>query len=168
LAEPFLGEIKIFSFPWPPRGWALCNGALLSISQNAALFSLIGTQYGGNGTSNFALPDMRGRTPIHFGPIYTQGEQDGVENVTLTLNQMPLHNHTLMGASAGDKTLPNNAALANVPVSTDFHYAPDSPTQTLNPSSMQYLGGGIPHNNLQPFLVLNYCIATQGIFPSRN
>lgn len=169
MSEPFLGEIRLFSYNWPPRGWALCQGQILPISQNTALFSLLGTTYGGNGVSTFALPDMRGRTPIHFGPTYTQGEIDGVENVTLTSTQMPMHTHTMTGAASADAIKPIGYVFASESSSANPHYAADSGAQQpLNPTAVQFVGGNQPHNNLQPLLVLNYCIATSGAYPSRN
>lgn len=126
--NPFLGEIRLFPWNWAPRGWFLCEGQLLAINQYAALFSLLGTQYGGNGTSTFALPDLRSRVPIHFGSTYVQGEMYGVEQVSLNLSEMPMHPHTLMGlGSAGGTTLPNGNAFSNVANVADPHYAADSP-----------------------------------------
>lgn len=153
---------------WAPSGWHICDGTLLSIQQYSALFALLGTMYGGNGTTTFALPDLRGRVPIHFGPTYVQGETDGVENVTLTNSQIPMHSHTFQGLNAAAGSVkPIGHALANTP-STDPKYAPDSPLQQLNITSIGPSGGNIPHTNLQPYLVLNYSIAMKGIFPSRN
>ncbi len=167
--DPYLGEIKLLPWNWAPKGWHLCDGALLSISQFSALFSLLGTQYGGNGQTNFALPDLRGRVPVHFGSSYSQGTMTGTETVTLTLNEMPAHNHPFMGTSqAGDNILSNTRALAKVTPTTTFRYAADSAIVGLNPASVQPAGGSQPHFNMQPYLVLNYCIALSGIFPSRN
>lgn len=169
MATPFLGEIKLFPMNWAPAGWHICDGTLLSISQYSALFALLGTTYGGNGTSNFALPDLRGRTPIHYGPIYTQGETDGTENVTLTIGQIPTHTHNLMAMAAnGNNTTPMNNAFANIADTAGPKYAPDSPQQALTVASVSLVGGNIPHENLQPFLVLNYAIALRGVFPTRN
>jgi len=170
LTNPFLGELRLFGMNWAPYGWHLCDGTLLSIQQYSALFALLGTTYGGNGTSNFALPDLRGRVPIHFGPIYQQGEMDGVENVTLMQGQMPVHNHAFQGINTpGTVTQPIGNALANVATTTDPKYAADSgPPQPLNPTAISVAGGSLPHPNMQPYLVLNYSIALVGIFPSRN
>jgi microcystin-dependent protein len=175
MANPFLGEIRLLSFNFAPTGWHFCDGSLLSISSFSALFALIGNFYGGNGTTNFALPDLRGRTPIHyggdrFGNSYVIGEQTGAETVTLIQNNIPVHNHPFQGTTtAGEIVSPNGNVLAQPASSLAAHYAaPGAPNVALNPSSVQPTGGGQPHDNLQPFLVLNYCIALQGVFPSRN
>lgn len=169
--NPFLGEIRLFPWSWPPRGWALCEGQLMGISQNTALFSLLGTTYGGNGVSTFGLPDLRGRAAIHRGNTYVQGEMDGVEAVTLTIVTMPMHNHALLGLNVpGDKPQPNNTTLSNIHSGaspTAFFYGSTSPT-SLNPTSVTPVGSGQPHDNMQPYLTMNYCIALSGIFPSRN
>lgn len=173
MAEPFIGEIRLFGFPFAPRGFALCNGQLLSIAQNAALFSLLGTTYGGNGQTNFGLPNLQSRTPIHFGSSSqgstAQGTLAGAETVTLTINTMPAHNHQLVGTSAtADKKPAVGHSFANdTSPAVDF-YAPPAPAVTIAPQSVSNAGGGLPHANMQPYLVLNYCIALQGIFPSRN
>ena len=173
MADNFVGEIRIFGFNYAPTGWAMCNGQILPISQNAALFSLLGTQYGGNGTSNFALPNMQGQVPIHQGQgtglsQYIVGERGGVENVTLLPANLPIHNHggalqCSAGNARGDKKSPAN----DVPAGhvTPTIYAANANT-TMTPTSAN--GSSQPHNNQQPFLVLNYCIALVGIFPSRN
>lgn len=181
MATPFVGEIHCFGFTFPPRGWAYCNGQILAISTNTALFSLLGTYYGGNGTNNFALPDLRGRVPMGQGQgpglsDYVMGEQDGVESVTILSTEMPVHNHLLFGATAAanDKRPKTGAAFATStksgPVSPgDNYYAAPGTTVALNAATLQPLtGGGQPHNNLQPYLTLNFCIALQGIFPARN
>ncbi len=169
--DPFLGEIRLFPWEWPPKGWLLCAGQLLSIQQNSALFALLGTTYGGNGTTNFALPDLRGRVPIDRSSEEPQGLRDGTETVTLTIGTMPAHNHALIGTSAV-ATLkgPSGNALANdTSPATDFYAAAaGNPLTTLSPTSIAVGGGSQPHDNMQPFLVLNYCIANSGIFPSRN
>ncbi len=170
MAEPFIGQIALLPYNFPPRGWAFCNGQLLPISQNTALFSLLGTTYGGNGQTTFALPDLRGRVPVSSGQgpglqDYTLGEQSGVESVTLTQGQMPLHNH---GANCNtgdaDQGGPGNNFLA----SGSVYAASATPGQTLNPAMIAAAGGNQPHENRPPYLVLNYCIALEGIFPSRN
>lgn len=180
MAEPYLGQIQSFGFNFAPRNWALCNGQLMAISQNTALFSLLGTQYGGNGTSTFALPNLQSRVPMHFGtppggPTYVQGEEAGVENVTLNLNQIPAHNHSFSGASAlanGKEPLPGSAyahaAKAGVS-SNDGFYAPDTTTQPINPATVGiFTGGNQPHTNVQPYLTISWCIAIAGAFPARN
>jgi len=170
--DPFLGEIRLFPWSWAPRGWALCEGQLLSIAQNTALFALLGTMYGGNGQTTFALPDLRGRTPVHRGNEFTQGELVGTETVTLTVNTMAAHNHALLGLNvSGDKAPPNNFTLSNIKAdapSNQFFYGATSAPTSLEPTSVTPVGSGQPHQNLQPYLALNYCIALAGIFPSRN
>lgn len=177
MSEPFLGQICIYGFNFAPRGWAFCNGQILPIAQNTALFSLLGTTYGGNGQTTFALPNLQGRAPLHFGQgpglsSYDLGQVGGTENTTLTSNQMPTHIHgvPLQAASgaAGDTANPSGAfpaKLDNMYASTtdgSFLGQSPSPPQT-GPS-----GGNQPFSILQPYLVLNYCIALEGIFPSRN
>ena len=170
--EPFLGEIRLFPWSFAPRGWALCEGQLLNIAQNTALFSLLGTMYGGNGQSTFALPDLRGRSPVHRGSQLLQGETTGSETVTLTVNTMAGHSHALLGLDvSGDKANPNGFTLSNIKdgaPSDQFFYGATNAPQSLNPTSVTSAGSGQPHNNLQPYLTLNYCIAIAGIFPSRN
>lgn len=165
MSEPFLSEIKIVSFNFPPKGWAQCNGQLLPINQNQALFSLLGTTYGGNGQTTFALPDLRSRIPIHFGAGHTLGEAAGSESVTLTLSQMPAHNHPV-SASNADPTqgLPTGNMWAN----GSGAYSSGSPNSAMNPASISNVGGNQAHTNVQPYLVLNFIIALQGIFPSQN
>jgi microcystin-dependent protein len=166
MSEPFLGELRLMSFNFPPKGWAFCNGQLMPINQNQALFALLGTTYGGNGQSNFQLPDLRGRTPIHVGAStgVVQGMQLGEEFHTLTAGELPQHVH-FMNASAtpADQTTPGVlAAGANL-------YRDGAPTSSLHPATVSNRGGGMAHENRQPFLVLNWCIAiVSGIFPSRN
>ena len=181
MSNPFLGEVRLFGFNFAPRGWAFCNGQLLSISQNTALFSLLGTMYGGNGQTNFALPDLRSRAAIHFGTgtglsPYTQGQFAGTETITLTTQQLPAHVHTLNGdnssATTGVPTAGNLAVPATPgrpPVAVNG-YTTGAPANAvaLNPASIGITGGSQPHSNIQPILVMNYCIALQGIFPSRS
>jgi len=161
-----MGEIKIISWNFPPKGWAFCNGQLLPINQNQALFSILGTTYGGDGRVNFALPDFRGRVPIYQGQGFTEGQAGGQEFHTLIMGEMPAHNHFLQAnSSAANKAIPTNNFLANVSTKV---YGPVSNLTTLNPSSVTNTGGSQPHENRQPFLVLNFIIALQGVFPSRN
>jgi microcystin-dependent protein len=174
MAEPFLGEIKFFSFNWPPKYWALCNGSLLPIAQNQALFSLLGTTFGGNGVTTFALPDLRGRVPMHPNGTAPQGVQGGVENVTLNTTQIPMHNHAVMVSSKtnGAQEEFENAVVALGAIGTAAAnvYAPataGSP-QPLTPNMVSTAGGTQAHTNCQPSLVGNYCIALNGIYPSRN
>jgi microcystin-dependent protein len=170
---PFIGMLALFGFNFPPRGWAQCNGQLLPIAQNTALFSLLGTQYGGNGTTTFGLPDLRGRVPIHLGQgpglsNYSQGQVGGTENVTLLATEMPAHTHTLRGITeAGSTAVPTGAMLANTGA-LDKEYGVPGTLTTMHASAISPAGSGQPHSNMQPYLVLNYCIALQGIFPSRN
>ena len=166
MAEPFLAEIRIFSFNFPPNGWALCNGQLLPINQNQALFSLLGTTYGGNGQTTFALPNLRGRTPLHVGSGHTQGEAAGQTAVTITQQTMPQHLHFLNAStSAADAVLPGGNVFA---VSPQQAYTAPANFTPMEPTSVTNVGGNQPHTNMMPYLVLNFCIALQGIFPSRN
>jgi len=165
MSTPFLGEIKIISWNFPPKGWAFCNGQLLDINSNQALFSILGTTYGGNGQTNFALPDLRGRAPIHMGGGFVEGERAGEENHTLITSEMPAHNHLVSASSvAPDQGLPTGNQWGSVASG----YSSSAPNTTFAPSAMTNTGGSQPHNNMQPFLVLNFVIALQGIFPSRN
>jgi microcystin-dependent protein len=162
----FLGELRIMSFNFPPLGWAQCNGQLLPINQNQALFSLLGTTYGGNGQTNFALPDLRGRVPMHLGAGFTQGERAGEEAHTLQQAEMPTHIHFGQASNTdGDGPAPGNTAvLASSP--TKFYNSASAVT-TLAPGTIGNVGGSQPHENMQPFLTVNVCIALQGIFPSQ-
>jgi microcystin-dependent protein len=166
MAEPFLSEIRIMSFVFAPKGWALSNGQLLPINQNQALFSLLGTTFGGDGRVNFALPDLRARTPIHVGGGHTLGERGGEQAHTLSIAELPTHTHVAQGSSSstGAVALTVNTVLA--PVNQSYH-APSSLT-TLHPATVTNAGGSQAHLNMQPFLTLNFCIALQGIFPSPN
>ena len=167
MTEIYLGQILPAAFAFAPKGFAQCNGQLLPIAQNQALFSLLGTQYGGNGTTNFALPDLRGRTPIGFSNTYPIGAVGGTETVTLTTQQLPTHTHELTGTAASNNTRnPNNALLGT---STANLYAPtNGPQVTLVDGSVTAAGGTQPHENMQPYSVINFCISLAGIFPSRN
>ncbi|HEX3873948.1 MAG TPA: tail fiber protein [Solirubrobacteraceae bacterium] len=169
MAEPFLGEIRTFGFNFAPQGWAMCAGQLLAISQNSALFALIGTFYGGDGVTTFALPDLRGRVGINMGQgpglsPYQLGEVSGSENVTLTTGQMPSHAHAL-NANAQQYTTTRPAG--HVPAQGGT-YAAVADGTTMNAAAIGPAGGNQPHTNIQPFLGLNFCIALEGIFPSRN
>ena len=163
MSEPFLAEIKIISWNYPPKGWAFCNGQLLQINQNQALFSILGVTYGGNGQTTFALPNLTGRSPIHFGNGFTLGETSGETAHTLNLSELPEHNHFLQGTAVnGDTPIPTTLANAN------NLYSTAAPNVTLTPGSIGNTGGSQPHDNMSPYLVLNFVIALQGIFPSRN
>lgn len=167
MSDPFVGEVKLVAFNFAPKGFALCNGQLLSIAQNQALFSLLGTTYGGNGVQTFALPDLRGRAPIHQSPQLPQGATAGEETHTLTVNEIPQHTHVLQASTAtGSAGIGGNASFG---VSQTTIYAPpDGTTTPIEPSTVAAAGGSLPHENRQPFLVVNYAIALVGIFPSRN
>lgn len=164
MAEPFLSEIRLMSFVFAPKGWALCNGQLLPINQNQALFSLLGTTFGGDGRVNFALPDFRGRVPVHVGSSHTLGERGGEQAHTLSIAEIPTHTHTLRASSSstGTVAVPTNNFLA--PVSNSYG-APIN-LVAMAPSSIANVGGSQAHLNMQPFLSISFCIALQGIFPS--
>ena len=166
MAEPFLSEIRIMSFVFAPKGWALCNGQLLPINQNQALFSLLGTSFGGDGRVNFALPDLRARTPIHVGSGHTLGERGGEAAHTLSIGELPTHTHVLNGSSAdADNALPGGNLFAKTPQQV---YGPAGNLVALNAGMVTNTGGSQPHLNMQPFLTLTFAIALQGIFPSPN
>jgi microcystin-dependent protein len=166
MAEPFLSEIRIMSFVFAPKGWALCNGQLLPINQNQALFSLLGTTYGGDGRVNFALPDLRGRTPIHEGSGHTLGEKGGEQAHTITIAELPQHVHLFnANTNTGVATTPAGAVLAKAPA---VAYGPAANLVAMNAGATLNTGGSQAHLNMQPFLVLSFCIALQGIFPSQN
>lgn len=182
--DPFISEIRIFGFDWAPRGWAKCDGSLLSVQQNPALFALLGKNFGGNGTTTFGLPDLRGRVPVHLGTTArnsltyvtsTIGTAGGHEGIALTEAQIPAHNHQVTASSspATLKALPDNVigAAINKQSSQATHmYAPFDAANhvSLDPGSIGLTGGGLPHQNCQPSMGVNFCIALQGIFPSRN
>lgn len=166
MSEPFLAEIRLMSFNFPPKGWALCNGQLLPINQNQPLFSLLGTTYGGNGQTNFALPNFQGRVPVHVGSGHTQGEAAGEYAHTVTLNEMPTHTHAVLASSAasgGQGNVTNNFLGGG----NNVYHAPASPL-AISPQVVTVVGGSQPHPNQAPFLTVSFCIALQGIFPSRN
>jgi microcystin-dependent protein len=172
MAEPFLSEIRIFSFNFPPKGWAFCNGQLLPINQNQALFSLLGTTYGGNGQTNFALPNLQCKTPIHQGNGHTLGEAAGAFAVTLNIQQLPTHIHdfsqntAVVSATANATVAPPTSAFWANNGSTAYSTGGVS-LGAMSPQTVSTVGGSQPHDNMQPYLVLNFCIALQGIFPSQ-
>ena len=167
MAEPFLSEIRIMSFGYAPRGWALCNGQLLPINQNQGLFSLLGTTVGGDGRVNFALPDLRGRTPIHVGSGHTLGEKGGEQAHTLSIAELPEHTHVLQATSTdGNAVLPTGNLLARSV--TQVYTAQITNLASMNPATIANVGGSQAHLNMQPFLTLTFAIALQGIFPSPN
>jgi len=170
MADPFLGEIRMFGFGFPPQGWAKCDGALLQISQNNALYALLGIRYGGDGRTNFNLPDLRGRVPLHRGTGYTIGQKGGSEGVTLTTDTMPGHNHLAFGTAAqGDAAKPANIrSLATSSDTGDPIYGVAQGLVAMNSNVIAGTGGNQSHNNMQPGLVINFCIATTGIFPPRS
>jgi microcystin-dependent protein len=166
MAEPFLSEIRLMSFNFAPKGWAMCNGQLLPINQNQALFSLLGTTFGGDGRVNFALPDFRGRVPIHVGSGHINGERGGEQAHTLSIAELPTHIHFVnVNNNAGTAATPLNNVLAKAGANT---YGPAQNLTTKNASSTTPTGGSQAHLNMQPFLTLTFCIALQGIFPSPN
>ncbi len=168
MAEPFLSEIRIMSFSFAPKGWALCNGQLLPIDQNQSLFSLLGTTYGGNGQVNFALPDLRARTPIHVGSGHTLGEQGGEQAHTLSIAELPTHAHSAraINNTIADQQYPSTTTyFASGGSFAGFH---QSSNTVMDPGTVLPTGGSQAHLNMQPFLTLSFCIALQGIFPSTN
>jgi len=169
MAEPFLSEIRIMSFVFAPKGWAQCNGQLMPINQNQALFSLLGTTFGGDGRVNFALPDFRARTAIHVGSGRTLGERGGEPAHTLSVSELPTHTHVANGSSAtADAAVPGGNLLGAVDNTTfGTAYAGPSNLAAFSPQAVTNTGGSQAHNNLQPYLTLNFCIALQGIFPSQ-
>ena len=174
MSDPFVAEIRIVGFNFAPRGWALCNGQLLPLSQNTALFSLLGTMYGGNGASNFALPDLQGRAVMHRGQgpglsSYDQGQTGGSENVELLQSEMPLHNHNIITGDLSDPASlqdPTGNYLGVAIGVTPYVTAPTG--ATMAPTMLAPAGGSLPHNNMQPYLAMNFIIALQGIFPPRS
>ena len=167
MAEPFLAEIRIMSFVFPPKGWALCNGQLLPINQNQGLFSLLGTTYGGDGRVNFALPNLQGRVPIHMGQSHTLGERGGEQAHTLSISEIPTHVHSAMATSSnGGVIIPTGNLLAGG--TPQLYHAPDPNLTPINAATLPNVGGSQAHLNMEPFLVLSFCIALQGIFPSQN
>jgi microcystin-dependent protein len=176
MADPFVAEIRIFPFNFAPKGWAFCNGQILPLSQNTALFSLLGTTYGGDGKSTFALPNMEGNAPLHPGQgpglsLYDLGQTGGSQTITLLDTEMPIHTHNVMVGTqdAADNQVPGPTKILGKSAGA-FAYVPGSPAPTLKQMDFNMIGpqgGGLPHNNLQPFLTLSFCIALQGVFPPR-
>jgi microcystin-dependent protein len=167
MAEPFLAEIRIMSFAFPPKGWALCNGQLLPINQNQALFALLGTTYGGDGRVTFALPDLRARTPIHVGGGHPIGERAGEQAHALSAAELPSHTHVARAAGAKATTPVPNGNMLATSKGSNVYAAPSSLTP-LSAATVADVGGSQAHPNVQPFVTLSFCIALQGIFPSRN
>ena len=168
MAQPYVGEIRMFAGNFAPAGWMFCEGQLLPISENETLFNLIGTTYGGDGQSTFALPDLRGRLPMHFGNGFILAETGGAEEITLTVNQIPAHSHLALGSTnTGTGTAPQGNVLSNLPVATNSGYGTDNPQTNMSPLSVSSVGGSQPHNNFQPYLCVDFIISLFGIFPSQ-
>ncbi len=173
--DPFIGQIQAFAFPFAPRGWALCQGQLLPIAGNQALFALLGTTYGGNGTTNFALPDLRGRTNIPQGLIiggsqYVMGQSSGTPEVSLSLTQIPVHTHEVKVSSDSAAVFPQDRYFGTLTANAGDApkgYGPTAGKATISPTAISATGNNAPHDNMPPFLVVNWCIATWGIFPPR-
>ncbi len=171
MSEPYVGEIRMVGFSFAPQGWAFCDGSLLSIASNEVLFNLIGTTYGGDGVSTFALPDLRGRIPFHQGtgqslPPLVIGQASGSEAVTLITSQLPAHTHTLAAnSSAGTGSSPKDSYWA---ASTLAEYATEAVSHTMAPAAVSLIGGGLPHDNMPPFVTINFVISLFGIYPSQN
>ena len=174
MAEPFVSEIRMMSFGYPPKGWALCNGQLMPINQNQALFVLLGTAFGGDGRTTFALPDLRGRTPIHAGQGRVPGVKGGEQAHTLSIPEMPIHTHTLNGTTAnansigpgGNVLARGTTAVGSNPI--NYYTTTISNLVQTQPATVGNAGGSQPHQNMQPYLTISFCIALQGIFPSQN
>ena len=174
MSDPFVAEIRIFPFNFPPKGWAFCDGQLMPISQNTALFSLLGTTYGGDGKSTFALPDLQGSAPMQPGQgqglsLRDLGEMSGVESITLLVSEIPVHTHSLMAfidPATVQIPLANQSCLTRSSGGNAYSTS-TAGLVTMAPQSLSLAGGGLPHNNMQPYLTLNFCIALQGVFPQR-
>lgn len=175
MSDPFVAEIRIFPFNFAPKGWAFCDGQLLPISQNTALFSLLGTTYGGDGKSTFALPDLQGSVPMQPGQgqglsLRDLGEMSGTESITLLVSEIPVHTHQMRFHEVDLAELPapaNNRVLANSANQNAYQSVTNANLVTMAPQALPPAGGGLPHNNMQPYLTLNFCIALQGVFPQR-
>ena len=173
MSNPFVAEIRIFTGNFAPKGWAFCDGQILTISQNTALFSLLGTMYGGNGQTTFALPDLQGRAPLHQGQgnglsQYSIGQQSGTETVTLLISEMPGHNHQEMGSNTNStQQSPIGNFSSGSTQNKRYAAAANNPDTQMNPFILGVNGGGLPHNNMPPYLILNFIIALQGVYPPR-
>lgn len=169
MSEPFIGEIQLFGFNFAPRNWAKCDGQILPINQNQTLYALLGTTFGGDGRTTFGLPDMRGRTPVHHGDTLSRGAKGGAENVTITAETMPYHTHEYQAsASYGNANGAKNDRTFGIDPEGDLFYTDAANMTQLTPASSSFTGGGESHTNIQPLQVVNFCIALQGLFPSRN
>lgn len=168
MSEPFLAEVRIMAFNFAPRGWAFCDGQILPINQNQSLYSLLGTTYGGDGRTSFALPDIRGRAPMHVGNGHREGQKSGEETHTLAANEMPQHNHIVKASNNTANTqIPGGNVLARS-TATDPIWVNPAPVTAMSTSMVANVGGGQAHDNMMPYLAINFCIALQGLFPSRN
>jgi microcystin-dependent protein len=168
MAQPYVGEIRMFAGNFAPVGWMFCEGQLLSISENETLFQLIGTTYGGDGQATFALPDLRGRLPLHQGAGFTLAERGGVEDITLTAQEIPAHTHEVLGSGdLATGNAPTNNVFASGTGATILPFGTDQPLTTLHPNSIGTVGGSQPHTNLQPYLCIDFIISLFGIFPSQ-
>jgi microcystin-dependent protein len=173
MSDPFVAEIRIFPFNFPPTGWAFCEGQLMPISQNTALFSLLGTTYGGDGKSTFALPNLQGSAPMQPGQgqglsLRDLGEQSGVESITLLQSEIPIHTHTLLaGVDPANQQIATNTSCLTRSAGGNAYSTSMAGLVTMAPQALTPAGGGLPHNNMQPYLTLNFCIALQGVFPQR-
>ncbi len=168
MGTPYVGEIRMFGGNFAPAGWAFCNGALMPISENETLFQLIGTTYGGDGQSTFALPDLQGRIPLHQGNGFVMGQSGGVEQVTLTVSQIPSHNHSFLASTSLAGLSPNPGNNVAAGSTTIDAYINDSPDQQLTPQSISPVGGSQPHDNMMPFLAISFIISLFGVYPSPN
>lgn len=175
MSDPYIGEIRMFAGTFAPVGWAICDGRQLSIANEQTLFALIGTTYGGDGVNTFNLPDLRGRSPISQGQgpgpgpnNYTLGTIGGLESVTLTVQQLPSHTHSMAAGTVGTSSTPQNAYIGSATAAKDFRFASGAGTDTLSPSTLQPNGGNMPHENRSPYLAIQFIICLSGIFPSRN
>lgn len=168
MSDPFMGELRMMSFVFPPKGWALANGATLAINQNQALFSLFGTTYGGNGQTTFQLPNLQGRVPVHMGPGFTLGQVGGEPAHTLTMSEMTQHDHVFNASSDAATTNTPTSSLGLATSAGSFLYGPPANLVAMNAQAITFVGGGQPHNNMQPYLTISFCVALQGIFPSQN
>lgn len=168
MAQPYVGEIRMFGGNFAPAGWAFCDGQLMPISENETLFQVIGTTYGGDGQSTFALPDLRGRVPVHQGNGYTLAQTGGVEQVTLTINQMPVHTHTARCSSGGANTSANPLnAVWNISDAQQYATSAVAPNATMNPAALAISGSSQPHDNMLPFIGLNFILSLFGLFPTQ-
>lgn len=166
MSDPFVGEIRMFAGYYAPNGWAFCDGRLMSKAENETLFAVIGTLYGGDGTSTFGLPDLRGRVPIHRGNGYTQGEMAGAEEVTLTVQQVLAHSHAFIGTTSSADTPGPAGSVVAAPTTIDLYRPAATPAAAMTPGALSTAGGSQPHNNLQPFLCVNFIISLFGITPT--